>query len=52
LDWTYPGEKNCLLHEAIEGLIPEEKGVGRITELFDDLSNRRTYREIKEEAKY
>ena len=35
--------RNCLLHEAIEGQMTEEKGVGRRTQLLDDLRNRRKY---------
>ena len=36
--------RNCLLHDAIERQITEVKGVGRrITQLLDDLRNRRRY---------
>ena len=31
---------NCLLHEAIEGQMTEVKGVGRRTQLLDNLRNR------------
>jgi hypothetical protein len=33
--------RNCLLHDAIEGQMTEGKGVGRRTQLLDDLRNRR-----------
>ena len=33
--------RNCLLHDAIEGQMTEVKGVGRRTQLLDDLRNRR-----------
>ena len=39
--------RNCLLHNAIEGHMTEVKGVGRRTQLLDDLRNRRRYQEIK-----
>ena len=42
--------RNCLLHDAIEGQMTEVKGVGRRTQLLDDLRNRRRYWELKEEA--
>ena len=43
--------RNCLLHDATEGQMTEEKGVGRRrTQLLDDLRNRRRYWEFKEEA--
>ena len=43
--------RNCLLHEAIEGNMMKVKGLGRrITQLLDDLRNRRRYWELKEEA--
>ena len=43
--------RNCLLQDAIEGQMTEVKGVGRRrTQLLDDLSNRRRYWELKEEA--
>ena len=35
--------KNCLLHDAIEGQMMEVKGVGRRTQLLDDLTNRKIY---------
>ena len=35
--------RNCLLHDAIEGQMRELKGVGRITQLLDDLRKRRRY---------
>ena len=39
-------------HDAIEGQMAEEKGVGgRRTQLVDDLRNRRRYWELKEESK-
>ena len=38
---------NCLLHDAIEGQIMEVKGVGRRTQLLDDLRNRRRYWELR-----
>ena len=42
--------RNCLLHGAIEGQMTEVKGVGRRTQLLDDLRNKRRYWELKEEA--
>jgi hypothetical protein len=42
--------RNCLLHNAIEGQKMEVKGVGRRTQLLDDLRNRRRYWELKENA--
>ena len=39
--------RNCLLHDAIEGQMKEVKGVGRRTQLLDDLRNRRRYWELK-----
>ena len=42
--------RNCLLHDPIEGQMMEVKGVGRRTQLLDDLRNRRSYWELKEEA--
>ena len=42
--------RNCLLHDAIEGQITEEKGEGRRTQLLDDLRNTGRYWELKEEA--
>ena len=42
--------RNCPLHDAIEGEMTEVKGVGRRTQLLDDLRNRRRYWELKEEA--
>ena len=41
--------RNCVLHDAIEGQMMEVKGVGRRTQLLDDLRNRRRYLELKEE---
>ena len=41
---------NCLLQDVIEGQMTEVKGVGRRTQLLDDLRNRRRYWELKEEA--
>ena len=34
---------NCLLHDAIEEQMTEVKGVGRRTQLLDDLRNRRRW---------
>ena len=34
---------NCLLRDVIEGQMTEVKGVGRRTQLLDDLRNRRRY---------
>ena len=42
--------RNCLLHGAIEGLMTEVKGVGRRTELLQDLRQRISYLELKQEA--
>jgi hypothetical protein len=42
--------KNCLLHDVIEGQMTEEKGVGRRTQLLDDLRNRRRYWKLKMET--
>ena len=42
--------RNCLIHDAIERQMAEVKGVGRRTQLLDDLRNRRRYWELKEEA--
>ena len=44
--------RNCLLHEDFEVQMTEMKGIGRrrITQLFNDLRNRRRYWELKEEA--
>jgi hypothetical protein len=42
--------RNCLLPDAIEGQMMEVKGVGRRTQLVDDLRTRRRYWELKEEA--
>ena len=38
--------RNCLLHYAIEGQMTEMKGLGRRTQLLDDLRNRRRYWEL------
>ena len=35
--------RNCLLHDSIEGHMTEVKGVGRRTQLLDDLRNRKLY---------
>ena len=35
--------RNCLFCNAIEGQMTEVKGVGRRTQLLDDLRNRRRY---------
>ena len=40
--------RNCLFNDAIEGQMTE--GVGRRTQLLDDLRNRIRYWELKEEA--
>ena len=43
--------RNCLLHDVIEGRMTEVRGVGRRrTQLLDDLRDRRSYWELKEEA--
>ena len=43
--------RNCLLHDAIEGQITQMKRVRRRrTQLIDDLTNRRRFWELKEEA--
>jgi hypothetical protein len=42
--------RSCLLHDAIEGQMTEVKGVGRRTQLFDYLRNRRKCWELKEET--
>ena len=42
--------RNCLLHDANEGQMTEVKGLGRRTQLLDDLRNRRRYWELKEKA--
>ena len=42
--------RNCVLHDAIEGQMTEVEGVGRRTQLLDDLRNRRRYWELKEDA--
>ena len=34
--------RNCFLHDAIEGQITEMKGVGRRTQLLDDLAKKTT----------
>ena len=41
---------NGFLHAVIEGEMTEVKGVGRRTQLLDDLRNRRRYWELKEET--
>ena len=42
---------NCLFHDAIERQMAEVKGVGRrVTQLLDDLRNRRRHWKLKEEA--
>jgi hypothetical protein len=42
---------NCLLHDALKGQMTEVKRVGRkITQLFEDLRNRRIYCDLKEKA--
>ena len=41
--------RNCLLHDANEGQMTEVKGVGRRTQLLDDLRNRK-YWELEDEA--
>ena len=42
--------RNCLLHDAIEELMMEMKGIGRRRTWLADLRNRRRYWELKEEA--
>ena len=44
--------RNCLVHDAIKGLITEVKGVGRRRRMYllVDLRNRRRYWKLKEEA--
>ena len=43
--------RNCLLHDAIEGLMTEVKGVGRRrTQLLDGVRNRTRCWELKKEA--
>ena len=37
----------CLLRDAVKGQITELKGVGRRTQLLDDLRSRKTYWELK-----
>ena len=39
--------RSCLLHDAIEGQMTEVIGLGRITELCNNLRNRRRYWELK-----
>ena len=46
----YIQRRNCLLHDAIEGEMMKVKGVGRRTQLLDDLRNSRRYWELKEET--
>ena len=43
---------NCLLRDANEGRMTEVKGIGRrITQLLDDLRNRRRFWKLNEEGK-
>ena len=42
--------RNCCLHDAIEGQMPEVKGVGRRSQLLNDLRKIKRYWELKEEA--
>jgi hypothetical protein len=43
--------RNCLLLDVIEGQMTEVKGARRRrAQLIDDLRNRRTYWELREEA--
>ena len=42
--------RSCPFHDAIAGQVTEVNGVGRETQLLDDLRNRTTYWELKEEA--
>ena len=42
-------KRNCLLHGTTQGHMTEVKGLGRRTQLLDDLSIRRRYWELKEE---
>ena len=39
--------RNYLLHDAIEGQMTEGKGVGRRTQLLDDLRNRRILKKVE-----
>ena len=58
LHWSH--RRNCFLHDNIEEQMTEVKGVGggrrrrrrrrRSTQLLNDLTNRRGYWELKEEA--
>ena len=43
-------QQNCLLQDAIKGQMTEVKGIVRITQLLDDLINKRRYWELREEA--
>ena len=43
--------RNCLLHDAIEGLMTEVKVGRRRRQLLDDLRNRRRYWELKRKLK-
>ena len=43
--------RNYFLHDLIEGQMTEVKEEGRITQLLDDLRNRRRYWELKGELK-
>ena len=36
--------RNCLLQDAIEGQIMKVKGMGKRTQLLDDLGNRRNWK--------
>jgi hypothetical protein len=49
LDWSY---LDCLLHDTIEGQMTEVKGVGRRTQLLNELRNNRRYLKLKKEAEY
>ena len=52
LEWIgHVLRRNCPVHDGIEKQVTEVKGVGRRTQLLDDLRNRRRYWELKEEAK-
>ena len=44
--------RNCLLHYVTEGQMTKVKGVGRSTQLLNDLRNGRKYLELNEEAAY
>ena len=44
-NWTdHILRRNCLLQDAIEGQIMKVKGMGKRTQLLDDLGNRRNWK--------